>query len=234
VQLASIGVTLAEYHRAICGFAAPPGQAQPRYSPQAILALMEQLLEWDVMGDLHDPLAWYTSRAVELRAALPEAAYAALPHTVIHGDIHCDNLRFRGDQVAGLLDYDQVAWDARAVDLADALVAFASVPMAASTWGVFLGPLDCARAACLLNSYARVAPLTAAEAAQIPTLVELLWLQGELGRVRSTPEGAPDYHRSVLEQGRLLSAWMRDHYEALCMPGTGLAEVTGGMRRSRP
>ncbi len=214
-QLASVGATLARYHRAVIGFPPPPAAAAPRYSPWGVDALATQLIERDVMGELHEPLTWYSQRSAQLRAALSDAVYAALPHLVIHGDIHSDNLRFRGDQVAALLDFDQASWDARLVDLADALVAFASEPRREQTWGVFSGPLDLERALLLLGAYAAEAPLTGQEAAALPPMIEVLWLQGELGRVRSTPEGAPEYHASVLDQGRALSAWMAANGPAL-------------------
>jgi homoserine kinase type II len=210
-QLASIGATLACYHEAVRGFPALAAEAAPRYSPYAVCGLAEQLIERDVMGELHDQLGWYCARAGQLRAQLPEAAYHALPHLVIHGDIHSDNLRFCGDRVAALLDFDQVCWDARLVDLADALVAFASHPDEQRGWGVFAGPIDPERATQLLAAYAARSPLTPHETAALVPLVELVWLQGELGRVLSTPEGAPEYHRSVLEQGRALSAWLADY-----------------------
>lgn len=216
-QLVSIGTTLAAYHAAVQGFALPPDQAQPRYSSRSIMALTERLIECDVMGDLSASLAWYDARAAQLRAALPSASYVRLPHCVIHGDMHSGNLRFVGDRVVALLDYDQVAWDARIVDLADALVSFATTRDSTNQlmWGTFSGPLDETRAARLITGYTSVSPLTPAEIAALPTLVELLWLQGELARVASTLEGSPDYHLDILHQGRWLSKWMREHGERM-------------------
>lgn len=215
-QLSNIGATLARYHHAVECFPPPAQPAPPRYSPQDLMAPIERLLERDVMAELLDPLAWYGARVAYLRAALPEAAYEALPHLVIHGDIHSDNLRFAGDEVSALLDYDQATWDARIVDLADALVAFASVPAPGpQSWGVYRGPLDESLAATLLATYAGVFPLTTVEIALLPVLVEVLWLRGELGRVLSTPEGAPDYHQAVLDQGCRLSEWIAARRDCL-------------------
>ena len=229
-QVGAAGAALARYHLAAKSFPLPVEGAEPRYAPRVVSALVERLLERDVMGDLHDDLAWYDARAAQLRALLPDAAYQALPHLPIHGDVHTDNFRFVEDRVAALLDFDQVVWDARAVDLADALVAFASAPcpQEAQTWGVFRGPLDEGRAAALLAAYGRVAALWPSEVAALPVLLEVLWLRGELGRVISTPEGAPDYHREVLAQGRRLSSWLAPRTDALAerwqaATGAGLA-----------
>jgi homoserine kinase type II len=211
VQAAAFGAVLARYHLAAQSFAPPPDAREPRYAPRAVSGLVERLLERDVMGELHQQLAWYDGRAAELRARLPDAAYQALLHLPIHGDVHADNVRFVGDTVAALLDFDQVAWDARLVDLADALVAFATVPWEgeAPGWGVFRGPLDEGRAAALMAGYTSVAPLSSAELGALPVLLEVLWLRAELGRVLSTAEGAPDYHLDVLAQGRRLSEWLQ-------------------------
>jgi homoserine kinase type II len=205
-QLDSIGRTLAQYHCAVADCAALAEPAPPRYAPQRIGALVEVLLERDVMGELHEPLAWYAARASALRARLDDTAYGQLPQTVIHGDIHPDNLLFNGDSLAALLDFDQATVDARLVDLADALVSFCSVKESAGGWGVFRGPLDPAAAARLCAAYAAAAPLTPAERSALPVLIETLWLVGELGRVISTPEGSPEYHQGVLAQGMRLSA----------------------------
>lgn len=217
-ELSSIGETLAQYHLAIQGFDDPPEYDHPRYSPQDVMALTERLLERDMMGDLYDDLLWYDSRAAQLRSLLPKEAYERLPHVLVHGDVHRDNFLFVDDEVVALLDYDQVTWDARITDLADAIVGFASEcsePKPLLNWGVYKGPFseDCATR--IVSAYDSVSPLTMAEISALPLLIEMLWLQGELGRVFSTPEGAPEYHRDVLAQGRWLSQWMGEHREHL-------------------
>lgn len=225
-QLTSIGATLAHYHQAVQGFALPPGPPpEPRYSPRVIFNLSERLVECDVMGDLCTPLAWYDARALHLGKALPDYAY--LPHGVIHGDMHSGNLRFRGDSVVALLDYDQVVWDARIVDLVDALVSFATTtaPADQMMWGVFRGPLDLERASRLVAGYVSVLPLDPAEIEALPAVIELSWLQGELGRVASTLEGSPEYHLEVLDQGQRLSNWMRRHEDQLVRDWSALNDA---------
>jgi homoserine kinase type II len=216
-QIVEVGATLACYHQAVVDLPPPEDATLPRYAPARITSLTEGLYERDVMGELHADLAWYDGRASALRAALSDHVYDALPCVLIHGDMHPDNVRFAGDRVMALLDFDQVERDARIVDLADALVGFATraLPSEATSWGVFRGPLDIPQAINLVHSYGRTAPLLPNEVAVLPVLLEVLWLRGELGRVISTPEGAPDYHAAVLAQGRRLSEWMQQHASML-------------------
>lgn len=218
-HVASVGETLAWYHTLTEDMPPPPDETPPRYIPENNLRLIEKVLERDVMGDLHEHLNWYDLRAARLRKRLNESTYRALPHLVIHGDIHRDNFIFAGDRLAALLDYDQSAWETPVCDLADALVAFASLPRSKNslinTWGVFQGTLNLEYADCLLGAYLHLRPLSNQEIAMLPTILEVLWLHGELGRVVSTPEGAPEYHISVLEQGQQLAGWLDKNKDQL-------------------
>lgn len=215
-QLSSVAATLARYHLTIRGFTTPPETHTPRYSPQAVLSLTELLLERDIMGDLQDVLSWYDARASYLRSRMFDSNYNTLPHLMIHGDMHRDNVLLSGDQVTALLDYDQATWDARIVDIADALIAFAtSAKVDNLMWGLFQTTLDEECTCQFIEAYSSVWSLSHAELSMLPTIIELLWLQGELGRVVSTPEGAPDYHETVLNQGRWLSGWLNERRDRL-------------------
>lgn len=216
-HLRATGAILARYHRVISAFPDPPSPQEPRYVPGGLHGLTERLMQRDMMGDLTGMLNWYDLRATELRRALPDAAYHALPRVLIHGDMHRDNILFRGDVVAALLDFDQVTIDARLVDLADALVGLAlgTAPEGWSPWGVYPGPLDPQRAQELVAGYNTRAPLSAAERSALPLLIETIWLQGNLRRVLLTGDAEPDYHIEVLEQGRWLSRWMQANPDAL-------------------
>jgi len=225
-QLFGVGEILAQYHLAIQGFEPPSREQSPRYSTQNVMAVSERLLERDMMGDLHEELVWYDLRSAQLRSLLPSSTYQKLPHVVVHGDVHRDNFLFdHNDEAVALLDYDQVTWDARITDLADAIIGFSSecsTPKPMMSWGVYKGPFseDCATQ--LIAAYDAVAPLTISEISALPRLIELSWLQGELGRVFSTSEGSPEYHRDVLGQGRWLSRWINDRYDQLVERWTNL------------
>lgn len=212
-QSAGVGTALARYHHAVIDFPAYVDGQDPRYSPSVLPGLIERLMQRDMLGDLTVQLSWYDRRAADLRRRLRDADYAALPQLLIHGDVHRDNLLFCGEHVVGLLDFDQVTPDARIVDLADALVAFApgQPPESWSPWGVYDGPLDAQRARLLLAGYEKVTPLSTAERSALPVILQVLYLQGNLRRVLSTSEADPDYHIEVLEQGKWLAEWVSQH-----------------------
>lgn len=216
-HLSGTGSVLARYHRAVADFPCVPPPEPARYNPGSLVGLTERLMQRDMMGELTEPLGWYDRRAVDLRKHLPEGVYAALPRLLIHGDMHRDNVIYRGDTVAALIDFDQVTIDARIVDLADALVDFAvgAAPGDWFPWGVYAGPLDPQRAGLLLTGYNTIAPLTSAERNALPVLLEVIWLQGNLRRVLGTSDADPDYHLEVLNQGRRLALWLQEHPEAL-------------------
>lgn len=223
-QIFAAGELLARYHQAIEGFPPPPELVNPRYSAQTVMGLTERLLERDAMGELQETLSWYDLRAARLRKLLAPESYAQLPQLVIHGDIHADNFLFAGDQATALIDFDQVAWDARIADIADGLVGFATDARFADrmAWGVFRGPLHVEYAADFMAGYTSIEPLTATELQTLPILLELIWLQGELGRVLATSEGAPDYHQDVLGQGCWLAKWTQDHKDELVAKWTAI------------
>ncbi|WP_129674901.1 homoserine kinase [Candidatus Chloroploca sp. Khr17] len=216
-HLAGTGSILAHYHNAVDGFPDPPLSQGPRYSTSSLSGLIERIMQRDMMGDLTVQLNWYDRRAADLKRSLSEQSYEALPHVLIHGDVHRDNLIFRGDTVAALIDFDQVTLDARLVDLADALVDFAvgMPPKDWYPWGVYAGPLDAQRAAQLLNGYDQIAPLSSYERKALPLMIEVIWLQGNLRRVLTTHDADPDYHCEVLGQGQRLAEWLHEHLEAM-------------------
>ncbi len=206
-HLWSVGQVLAQMHNLLEDYPKPPDNAHPRYIPENALRLIEIVLERDVMGDLAEPLSWYDRRAARLRKVLSEEAYSTLPKVVIHGDVHRDNFLFSKSDITAVLDYDQVSWQSPIADLADALVAFASEPKTkglVNTWGVFTGPLSSEHALEVITAYHSVRPLSTSDLTTLLNTLEVIWLHGELGRVVSTPEGAPEYHEAVLGQGRQL------------------------------
>ncbi len=216
-QLSDIGRVLASYHRAVIDFPDPPPPPPPRYLPSGLSSLTERLITRDLLGDLMTPLHWYEQRIASLRRQLSDEAYAALPHLLIHGDIHRDNLIFRGDAVAALIDYDQIGIDARLVDLADALVdmAVGAPPPNWPMWGVYRAPLDLERARLFLAAYNAISPLSRSEAQALPAMLEVVWLQGNLRRTLNTPDADPDYHLELLGQGQWLAEWMDQHRSTL-------------------
>ncbi len=217
-HIKSVGQVLAHLHNLTRNYPAETDDNPARYVPENALRLIEILLERDVMGELAEPLGYYDWRAARLRRVLSEESYAKLPKVIIHGDVHRDNFLFNNGNIAAVLDFDQVSLQSPMADLADALVAFASEPKATNrinTWGVFTGPLHIPTAQQLLVAYHTVRPLTAPDLEVLVQTLEVIWLHGELARVVSTPEAAPDYHEAVLLQGQQLLEWLDTHRDAL-------------------
>lgn len=65
-----------------------------------------------------------TSHAMELSSRLSSDEH--LPRLVIHGDYHAGNLVFHHDYIVGVVDYDKARQQPRLVELAEALIYFAS------------------------------------------------------------------------------------------------------------
>lgn len=63
----------------------------------------------------------------EASAAVDEVGYASLDSQVVHGDFHPGNLLFRGDAVAGVVDFDAARIEPAVVDFANAIMQFSAV-----------------------------------------------------------------------------------------------------------
>ena len=110
---------------------------------------------------------------------VPDARLRALPQVIVHGDFHPANLKYEGDRVVGLFDFDWVCRQARLKDVADAVLFFAprERPLAADLAGLTQAPrFDLAAARRLLQPYLARQPLTAEEAACLGDLLRERWL----------------------------------------------------------
>lgn len=63
----------------------------------------------------------------EASAAVDEVGYASLDSQVVHGDFHPGNLLFRGEEVAGVVDFDAARIEPAVVDFANAIMQFSAV-----------------------------------------------------------------------------------------------------------
>ncbi len=108
-------------------------------------------------------------------SVLREATVSSLPHTVIHCDYHPGNLKFTGERVTGLFDFDWSKIDLRAFDLGLALWYFCT-----SWQGAQDGSFRLDWANTFLRSYQEflaahpgASTFTPAEAHYLPTLVNV-------------------------------------------------------------
>jgi Ser/Thr protein kinase RdoA (MazF antagonist) len=183
-QLAAAGRALGRFHAATRRLDGPPGKEWPRYDhPEAIAGGLRSAADLEGAGAQRALLAYLEEQARQLATALPDARYAVLPYTVIHGDYHPANLLFDGDDVAGIFDLDWATRQPRLRDLADGILFFAArratpieggdiASLTQTPW------LDAERAALFLEAYAGAAgwPLGPEEEDALPEFVRARWL----------------------------------------------------------
>ena len=192
-HLGEAALTLGRYHVHIEGFA-PQALCDlgELYSPTILSTILTHLTKaWRLDRD-SDPstssghrLA-QVARQLEAQAADLAARFAghgALPHLVIHGDYYAGNLLFDGDRIVGVVDYDKARWQPRVVELAEALIYFASPRPGHLKHLVYPGFLDWGPFARFLRSYARAAVLNENEMRALPDYIRCIWLSVSLERL---------------------------------------------------
>jgi homoserine kinase type II len=107
-------------------------------------------------------------------------AFTQLLELVIHGDYHGANLVFQEDRVVGVVDYDLAHWCSRAMEVAEATIAFCTDPGLGLQHIVYPGVLDLELVNGFLNAYQATVPLSEAEIAALPCMVRTIWLCASL------------------------------------------------------
>ncbi|MGH3671010.1 MAG: phosphotransferase [Pseudonocardiaceae bacterium] len=72
----------------------------------------------------HESVEFLRDEDRSAQEMLSDKVYSEIPCMVIHGDFGAQNILVSGSRVSGVLDFDLTAWDARAYDLAAAIVWF--------------------------------------------------------------------------------------------------------------
>ena len=154
-----------------------------------------------------DPDLAHIVRQLEAHAAglaTRFAGHGQLPHLVIHGDYYAGNLLFEDDRIVGVVDYDKVRWQPRVVELAEALIYFASPRPSHLKHLVYPGFLNWESFTCFLHHYAHAVTLDESEAHTLPDYVRCIWLQISLQRLLekgSRPPEALEALREALDLG---------------------------------
>jgi homoserine kinase type II len=216
-HLAEAAVTLGRYHTCVQGFA-------PRalrdlgelYTPAILKANLSKLSEaWSLQppaSDFQPPtsnLQQLEAHVADLAARFAQApALGSLPHLVIHGDYYAGNLLFEGDRIAGVVDYDHARLQARVVELAEALIYFASPRPGHLKHLVYPGFLQWEPFTRFLRHYARVVTLEENEVRALPDYVRCIWLAISLQRLWE--KGArPAWGTQALQEVLALGDWAR-------------------------
>ncbi len=111
---------------------------------------------------------WCDQWAAVLPAAMVSIGAArGLPEFHIHGDYHAFNLRFRGQDVAAVLNWQASRWEKRIIELASALFSFSALewsPESLLTRPLVKRGLDPERARIFLTAYGTIYPPVPGEA----------------------------------------------------------------------
>lgn len=227
-QLRAAGRALGHYHRLVKDF-------DRRYRPRpfAVVALATQgaasVSELDkLIGVALGPSERRRRRptlsrlSAEFRrvGGLFSGLTPTLCHLVIHGSFGPSALLYEGDRVVGVVDYDRAAYEPRALDLANAVRAFA--------WNKDRTSPDCRigldldRCSDFLHGYQEVEPLPPEEVECLPLVFRGQRLIRIFGRIERLPRQAEAVGRlaalAEVEVRRL--RWLEDNAKQLMAAAT--------------
>jgi homoserine kinase type II len=191
---ASVGSFLARFHQALRTGAGAAGKNRAREDHPDVVSPYLDAVRVHPSGHAAAAALEEISRQLNfVRAELDGGLYQSLPHSIIHGDFHPGNVRFAGSRVAAVYDFDYVDNQARARDLSDALMFFASScrhPLNPDDIRSLTQPMvpDFDRARRLISGYQTGIALTDAEWRALPLLIRSRWLQMRLRGTRKITE----------------------------------------------
>ena len=178
-ELRNAGALLAEFHSAVSTLTPPGRRAEPKIVDLLdVIAALWADSRTRSKGTVFDAcLAQDFDRVrqsiAETLAVLHEPAARFLPEVIIHSDYHPGNLKFEGEEITGLVDFDWSKVDLRAFDVGLAVWYFC-----ASWEGAADGRLRLGEARTFLTAYQRrlqegsdCPPLSAVEIRYLPHLI---------------------------------------------------------------
>lgn len=215
-HLEEAAVTLGRYHTYVQGFAPQAlRNLGALYSPRILSITLTDLTKaWELD---RDPDLAKIARQLEAHTLDLEARFArhgALPYLVIHGDYYPGNLLFDGDRIVGVVDYDKARWQPRVVELAEALIYFASPRPGHLKHLVYPGFLAWEPFTFFLRSYARAAVPGENEVGALPDYIRCIWLSISLQRLLEKdprPAEAPEALQEVL----VLGDWAKENTQQM-------------------
>jgi homoserine kinase type II len=207
-HLEEAAVTLGHYHTLVAGFApAALCGLGDLYHPTILSAKLASLTQaWEVHRDpdLAPIVSQLAAQAADLATRF--AGHGTLPQLVIHGDYYAGNLLFDGERVVGVLDYDKARWQPRVVELAEALIYFASPRPGHLKHLVYPGVLNWEPFTRFLQAYARHVIPNEHEARALPDFIRCIWLQIALQRLLEN-RPRPGWAREALQETLALGNW---------------------------
>jgi len=210
-HLDEAALTLGHYHTHVKGFARRVLRRwSDLYNPAILSTVMARLTEaWalDRTPEFAQVTRQLEAQAVDLTARF--ARHGTLPRLVIHGDYWAGNLLFDDDSIAGVVDYDQASWQPRVVELAEALIYFASPRLGHLKHLVYPSFMEWKPFTGFLQGYARAVVLEANEIAALPDYVCCIWFSVSLEcllKKGTRPPEALEALREVLALGNWASS----------------------------
>lgn len=192
------GYILAAYHNAVRRYTPTPRQRQGYGTVQCLdwVAAHAGGLDklWPLINSLpvrdareqliRDSLDFLEEESVIIQSILLDKVYDSIPQLVIHNDVGPQNILCIEDRIVALLDFDLVAWDARAYDLATTLMWFSEDSDLQAPFALLPGDrrwiLNLKRSQALFHAYCSDLEegLTPAEIDLLPTFMRAfgLWL----------------------------------------------------------
>lgn len=180
-ELAAAGETLARLHESAARFDPAAEKPWPRFhDPKDARDGLEDLIR-AARGEDAATLTEALDLARDLTQRLPDTAYWSLPQTVVQGDYHPANLKFRDGRVVGVFDWDWASRQPRMVDVADGLLFFcgerggALIP--GDIWSLTQAfRIDEERVERFLEGYSAVIEASPREWGALPDLMRCRWL----------------------------------------------------------
>jgi len=153
---------------------------------------------------------------------IPKSHVAQMPHLTIHCDYHQGNLKFQGESVVGVFDFDWSKVDIRLFDVALALIYFT-----AGWKGENAGKLIINKSECFLRGYHEVwkkeplpGPLTSLEKKYFPQALaaaNFFVLHWAIVDYFTTPNANEDEYKMYMEHQIDLMYWIEAHPKLIAM-----------------
>ncbi|MCS6907434.1 MAG: phosphotransferase [Anaerolineales bacterium] len=131
-ELRNAAALLARYHQAVWDFKPVGRRTEPSLQELLplihtnLLVFLEKPLPPELRGPIQERFPFLQAKLQQLQQTLAEPHIQAFPRIIIHHDYHPGNLRFEGEKIVGLVDFDWSKEDWRIFDLALALFYFAT------------------------------------------------------------------------------------------------------------
>ena len=125
-QLRELGEKLALFHTITSRLQLKSKKGQVREDNPDRLEREVDLFLSEVQGEKEAIVRRIKEHLQKLKSQFPDEFQKTLPQTIIHGDLHTGNVKFGGNRLAGLFDFDWTNRQARVRDVGDLLIFFAS------------------------------------------------------------------------------------------------------------